>query len=311
MQAPITGEIPAAIELRHLRYFVTVAEELHFGRAAQRLGMAQPPLSQQIQRLETLVGYQLFERKPRVALTESGKVLLTAARRTLLQVEQGVDATRRAGRGESGTLTVGFAASAMLTAVPRVFRVYRDRFPEVDLRLREMSTSAQLEALKAGIIDVGFLREPTVDESLIAEPVVREPFVVVLPPEHALRTRSRLPLEALAGEPFVLFPRFVAPTLYDQVIELCRSAGFHPKRVQEAQEWLTIVSLVDTGLGVSLVPASFERLGWGGVSYHPLEPEGSRTTIALCRRREEPSPTVVSFIEVTRERMSADTKRKS
>ena len=296
-------QISATIELRHLRYFVTVAEELHFGRAARRLQMAQPPLSQQINRLEALVGYSLFERKPRVALTEPGKVLLAAARRILLQVEQGVDATRRAGRGETGTLTVGFAASAMLTALPDTFRAYRDRFPQVDLRLREMSTSAQLEALKAGIIDVGFVREPTLDESLVAEPVVREPFVVALPPDHPLRVHPRLPLGVLADEPFVLFPRFVAPTLYDQVIALCRSGGFHPRQVQEAQEWLTIVSLVDAGLGVSLVPASFQRLGWGGVSYRPLEPEGSRTTIALCRRGEEPSPALDAFVRVTRERM--------
>ena len=296
---------PRGVELRHLRYFVVVAEELHFGRAARRLKMAQPPLSQQISRLEALVGYPLFERKPRVALTEPGRVLLAAARRTLLQVAHGIDATRRAGRGETGTITVGFAASTMLTALPEVFRVYRDRYPGVELRLREMSTSAQLEALKAGMIDVGFLREPAPEPSIVAEPIVKEPFVAVLPPEHPLRERERLPPEALAEEPFVLFPRSVAPTLYDQVIARCHAAGFHPRQVQEAQEWLTIVSLVDAGLGVSLVPASFQRLRWGGVSYHGLDPEGEPTTIALCRRREEPAPAVGSFVAVARERIGA------
>ncbi|HEU0016633.1 MAG TPA: LysR family transcriptional regulator [Longimicrobium sp.] len=295
--------IPRGVELRHLRYFVVVAEELHFGRAAKRLSIAQPPLSQQIARLEALVGYPLFERKPRVALTEPGRVLLAAARRTLQSVAHGVDATRRAGRGESGTLTVGFAASAMLTALPEVFRAYRDRFPGVELRLREMSTSAQMDALGVGALDVGFLREPVPAPGVVAEPVLREPFVAALPPEHPLSAGGSLHPAALADQPFVLFPRSVAPTLYDQVIAVCRAAGFHPQQVQEAQEWLTIVSLVDAGLGVSLVPASFQRLRWGGVTYHGLEPAGDPTTIALCRRAEEPSPVLEPFVRIARERM--------
>lgn len=294
---------PRGVELRHLRYFVVVAEELHFGRAAKRLSMAQPPLSQQIARLETLVGYPLLERKPRVALTEPGRVLLAAARRTLQSVAHGVDATRRAGRGETGMLTVGFAASAMLTALPDVFRAYRSRFPQVELRLREMSTSAQMEGLRVGAIDAGFLREPAEHPDVITEPVLREPFVAALPPEHPLRAAGSLSAAALADQPFVLFPRSVAPTLYDQVIAVCRAAGFHPRQVQEAQEWLTIVSLVDAGLGVSLVPASFQRLRWGGVTYHPLEPAGDDTTIALCRRREEATPVLDSFVRIVRERM--------
>lgn len=302
---PPEPRLPEAVELRHLRYFVAVAEELHFGRAARRLHMAQPPLSQQIARLEYLVGYPLFERRPRVALTEPGKVLLAVARRTLAQVAQGIDSTRRAGRGESGVLTIGFAASAMLTAMPRVFHAFRDRYPAVELRLREMSTSAQRDAIVAGFLDAGFLREPAADASLVAEPVVREPFVAVLPPAHARAGEAVLPLGALADEPFVLFPRTVAPTLYDQVLGLCRDAGFHPKQVQEAQEWLTIVSLVDAGLGVSLVPASFRRLGWGGVSYHPLDRDGGRTTIALVRRREEPPPVLAAFIDITHEHFAA------
>ena len=197
---------PRGVELRHLRYFVVVAEELHFGRAAKRLSIAQPPLSQQIARLETLVGYPLLERRPRVALTEPGRVLLAAARRTLQSVAHGVDATRRAGRGETGMLTVGFAASAMLTALPEVFRAYRSRFPGVELRLREMSTSAQVEALRVGGIDAGFLREPAEHPDVLAEPVLREPFVAALPPEHPLpddfheRLQDRRGLLAPAAE---------------------------------------------------------------------------------------------------------------
>jgi DNA-binding transcriptional LysR family regulator len=140
---------------------------------------------------------------------------------------------------------------------------------------------------------------------VLAEPVLREPFVAALPPEHPLRAAGSLSAGALADQPFVLFPRSVAPTLYDQVIAVCRGAGFHPQQVQEAQEWLTIVSLVDAGLGVSLVPASFQRLRWGGVTYHALEPAGDPTTIALCRRREGPTPVLESFVSIVRERMRA------
>ncbi len=294
----VSPRVLERVELRHLRYFVAVAEELHFGRAAARLGMAQPPLSQQVARLEALVGHPLLERRPRVALTEAGRSLLAAAHRTLRQVEEGMEAARRAGRGEAGTLTVGFAASTMLTRVPGIFRAYRDRYPRVELRLRELSTATQMDALRAGLIDVGFLREPPPDDALVCEPVVREPFVAALPPGHPLAAGETLAVGALAREPFVLFPRGVAPTLYDQVIGLCHRAGFEPRQVQEAQEWLTIVGLVDAGLGVSLVPASFERLRWGGVAYRPLSPDEGRTTIAMCRRREAVAPTLQAFVSL-------------
>ena len=290
-----------SVELRHLRYFAAVAEELHFGRAARRLGIAQPPLSQQIQRLEETLGCALFTRRPRVALTPAGEALLAVARRALAQVAQGLDATRRAGRGEAGTLTVGFAASTMLGVLPAVVGAYRERFPAVELRLRELSTGAQTEALRDGTIDVGFLREPWPHEALVREPLLREPLVAVLPPGHPLAARRRLPLSALAEEPFVHFPREVAPTLHDQLMALCRAAGFAPRVVQVAQEWLTIVGLVESGLGVSLAPASFRRLRWGGVRYLPLSPRGMLTTIALCRPRGVPSPTADNFLRVVRE----------
>lgn len=293
--------IEDTIELRHLRYFVAVAEELHFGRAARRLGIAQPPLSQQIQRLEESLGAALLVRRPRVALTPAGEALLTAARRTLGQVHRGLDAARRAGRGEAGVLTVGFAASVTLSILPEVIRSYRERYPAVELRLRELSTSAQTDALRDGTIDVGFLREPWPHDDIACETVLREPFVAVLPPAHEHAGRRSIPLAMLAEEPFVHFPREVAPTLHDQVIALCREAGFVPRVVQVAQEWLTIIGLVESGLGVSLAPASFRRLRWGGVRYVPLSPPGMRTTVALCRPRGVPSPLVDAFLRVARE----------
>jgi DNA-binding transcriptional LysR family regulator len=289
------------VELRHLRYFAAVAEELHFGRAAQRLGIAQPPLSQQIKSLEEQVGYPLFERKPQVRLTPAGEALLEVARRTLAQVEEGINSTRRAGRGEAGKLTVGFAASILTTALPEILRTYRERYPGVELRLRELSSAAQTTALADGRLDVGFVREavePGAD--LICEPILREEFVAVLPPQHALARRRQLPLGALADEPFVHFPRVVAPALYDQIADICQRAGFRPRVVQEAQEWLTILGLVEAGLGVSLVPASFCRLQWGGVQYKPLGPPREFTDVFVCWRAVPAASTVAQLIAIAR-----------
>ena len=289
------------IELRHLRYFAAVAEELHFGRAAERLGIAQPPLSQQIKSLEELVGYPLFERRPQVRLTSAGESLLEVARRTLSQVEEGLDSTRRAGRGEAGKITVGFAASILTTALPEILRTYRERFPGVELRLRELSSAAQAAALSDGGIDVGFVREAVEHgEGLVCEPILREEFVAVLPPAHGLAKRRELPLGELAGEPFVHFPRAVAPALFDQVGDACRRAGFQPRVVQEAQEWLTILGLVEAGLGVSLVPDSFRRLRWGGVQYRPLAPPREFTDVFVCHREAGPAPAVAPLVDIAR-----------
>jgi DNA-binding transcriptional LysR family regulator len=296
------------VDFRQLQCFVAVAEELHFGRAADRLGMAQPPLSQHIKSLEAMIGHPLFERKPRVRLTAAGEALLVVARRTFAQVEEGLDFTRRAGRGETGKLTVGFAASILTTALPEVLRDYRARFPDVELRLRELSTAAQGLALSDGVIDVGFVREAVeLRADLICEPLVREEFVAVLPPSHPLAAAGQLPLGALADEPFVHFPRAVAPALYDQIADACRRAGFRPRVVQEAQEWLTILGLVEAGLGVSLVPASFRRLRWGGVQYKPLGPPREFTEVFVCRRAAPVMPTVIPLIEIARATMAAQT----
>lgn len=291
-----------SLKLRYLRCFVAVAEERHFGRAARRLGVAQPAVSQQIRRLEELVGHPLLRRKPRVEPTEAGEVLLRVARRIQGQLDEGLEAARRAARGETGRLVVGFAASVMLTELAAAIQAYRERFPGIELDLRELSTAAQLEALRAGTIDVGFVREPGgVDESLIVEPILEEPFVIALPPGHACASRRTLKLEALADEPFVLFPREVAPGLHDRVVLMCRESGFMPRVVQEALEWLTIVALVDAGLGVSLVPASFERLRWGDVAYVRVRAPRVHTRICVGARRDGASPAARRFIELIRD----------
>jgi DNA-binding transcriptional LysR family regulator len=196
------------IELRHLRYFVTLAEELHFGRAAARLGIAQPPLSQQIQRLELVLGTRLFERTSRkVQLTDAGQALLVEARRVLMAAETAVEAARRAGRGESGELRVAFAATVMFLDLPRIIREFRSRFPAVHLDLREMPTGPQLTALRQGDIDIGFVREPREDPALEIVTVMREPLRIAVNSGTRSRRDRRSPCGTSPENPSSCFPR--------------------------------------------------------------------------------------------------------
>jgi DNA-binding transcriptional LysR family regulator len=289
------------VDLRHLRYFVAVAEELSFTRAARRLGIAQPPLSQQIRRLEEAVGSPLFVRVPRVALTEAGAAFLEIARRTLAQLALGIDVAGRVGRGVAGRLTVGFASSVMFTPLLGAFGAYSARYPDVEFQLREMHSGAQLEALRAGTIDVGLLRESPSDADLDVETVIREPFIAVLPVRHPLAAKSRVAPHQLAGEPFILFPRKVAPTLYDQIAAVCRAGGFSPRVKHEALEWHTVTGLVGAGLGVAVAPAGLAALRWRGVAYRPLAPLAVQASIVMCRRRESSRGVVESFVGMMRQ----------
>lgn len=289
------------VHLRHLRYFVALAEELHFGRAARRLRIAQPALSQQLRALEEALGCALVERRPQVALTEAGRVFLEEARQTLARMQRGIETTQRAARGESGWLPVGFVASAVLTHFPEIIRHYRERFPAVALDLRELSPAAEVESIRTGVVDVAFVREAGDSPDLVYTTLVQEPLAVLLPPGHPLAKVDRVDLAALAAEPFVHFPREIAPSLYDQVMLACRDAGFLPRVVQQAREWLTEFSLVQAGLGVALVPASFQTVRWGGIAVRPLRDATPRATIALCHRREALSPAAAAFTRIARE----------
>ncbi|MDX2123105.1 MAG: LysR family transcriptional regulator [Gemmatimonadota bacterium] len=293
------------LELRHLRYFVAVAEELHFGRAAQRLGMAQPPLSQQIQRLEQVIGTRLFERTSRrVQLTDAGSALLPDARRLLAGAEAALLAARRAGRGEQGELRVAFAATVMFLALPEIIRAFRDRFPGVHLDLREMPTGPQLAGIKAGEIDIGFVREPEPDPELEIVTVMREPLRIAVPKGHPLASRATISVRHLADEPFVLFPAELAPGLHAQVMALCRAAGFTPRVVEESRELYTSVSLVEAGIGVSILPASVEKLGWRGVRYRAIPSAAAETRIAAAWRKDRGRPVVEAFMGVVQEKVA-------
>jgi DNA-binding transcriptional LysR family regulator len=290
------------MELRHLRYFVTVAEELHFGRAAVRLSIVQPSLSQQIRQLEDELGFPLLYRTKRyVELTDAGKVFLVEARHVLAQVQEAKRTAQRAYRGEVGRLVVGYISSSTYDLLPVMLRVYRERFPAVDVALRELTTQEQLRALDQEYIQVGLLRLPISAPLLNAEVVRREPIVCALPEQHPLAARERIAVSLLANEPFVLQASQRGAGYYVQLMNLCLASGFSPNVIQEVTEMHTIVSLVAAGMGVSLVPLSAQNIRSQGVVYRELEGTPTLTEMAVAWRRDEQSALVQNFLSVARE----------
>lgn len=290
------------MELRHLRYFIAVAEELHFGRAAQVLGISQPPLSQQIQALEQELGARLFERtNRRVELSEAGRLFLQEARLVLAQVEKAADVARRAQLGELGEMKIGFTSSAPFnSSIPKAIHTFRQRFPAVHLDLREMSSRDVAEAVFDEAIELGLMRPMPLPEGLISTELLREPLVAVLNASHPLAARSDqgLYLESLANEPFVFFPRSYGSGLHAQLLNLARQAGFNPHFAQEAREAMTIIGLVSAGLGVSVLPASFQRMRIDGVVYRTLLDEGAMTAVWLVQRKGGASPMAEAFAQL-------------
>ncbi|MFE9406416.1 LysR family transcriptional regulator [Streptomyces sp. NPDC006530] len=294
------------LPLAQLRAFAVLAEELHFGRAAARLGTAQPPLSQQIRRLEDKVGHALFNREPGgVTLTPVGHELLPAALRALTGLAEGLAAARAVGDGQAGRLRIGFAASLALTVLPDLLRTFRDRYPGVRLDIQEMTTAPQLAALRDETIDVGLLREPPTEEGEFSfRTVLDEPFVAVLPSAHPLAAQRTVRLCQLSDSPFVLMPREVGPGFHDQIIGVCAAAGFTPRTVQYAVEWQTVCALVETGLGVSVAPAGIRRIRLKGVAFRGLGPGTARTRVAVAWRTDHANPLVASLLSTIAQRRS-------
>ena len=286
------------MELRHLRYFVAVARELHFGRAAEGLAIAQPALSQQIQKLEHEVGARLLRRTNRkVELTEPGRLFFSEAEAILARSDQAIQAARRAERGEIGRLAVGFVSSATYDVLPPVVRGFRRRHAGVALTLLELTTAEQIAALEAGRLDLGFVRTPPDSPRLEQRVLVEEEFLAALPASHRLARSRRLALRDLCDDPFLVFPRTMAMGLYDRIVSACREAGFSPNIVQEATQPPVILGLVAAGLGVALVPECVRRLKWRNVVYRPLHGPRPRTNLTLAWRNPPDSPAVGAFVD--------------
>ncbi|HVW25589.1 MAG TPA: LysR substrate-binding domain-containing protein [Polyangiaceae bacterium] len=287
------------MELRHLRYFVAVAEERHFGRAARRLHMAQPPLSRQIQALETELGFPLFQRSRRsVELTPAGAVLLEYTRRLFTDLDRAVHEARRAHAGETGYISIAYLSSLAYSGLTALLRAFRERLPDVEVTLRELSPAAQLDALKDGNLDVGFVRGPIDDPSIAHECVRRERLLVALPPDHPMTSKKRLPLSALANESFVMFPRARAAAFFDSLITMCHEAGFSPRIVQQAPQ-LDIVSLVAAGYGVAILPESIREMRRPGVELRPIIGAPFIDLLAAWRASNA-SPVLRTFLDVMR-----------
>jgi DNA-binding transcriptional LysR family regulator len=296
-----------AIELRHLRYFIAVAEEGHITRAAERLGMQQPPLSQRIKAIERELDVQLFRRKARgVELTEAGSVFLDNARAMLAQNERAIESTRRTARGEQGRICVGVTPTGPFHPfVPRVIRAFREAFPLVSLTLEECLSPELLKRLRSEQMDTVFLRTPMAKpEDLVIDALLDEPMVVALPSAHALAQNDGdtvLSLKDLAGETFIVYARQHGPGLYDETTAACLKAGFSPRLGQEAPRITSALSLVAAGLGISAVPASMQRMVMDGVAYRRLKgPNQPKAVLNLASRRGDPSAVVRHFLHLVR-----------
>ncbi len=288
------------MELRHLRYFIAVAEELNFTRAAERLHIGQPPLSHAIQVLEADVGAQLFERTKRwVRMTEAGRLFLDDARRILALAEDAADTARRAGRGEAGELRIGFTFSTPLTPLfASVINRYRQQYPAVSLKLHEMATGPQLEALEQRTLDLGFVRpvEGPAPANIALSLLREDALVAVLPAASPLARKQSISIAQLKDLPFVMYPPGAGTGIYPQIFKLCRAAGFVPRIGEIAGEASTIIGLVAAGCGVSVLPASFDRIRMDGVKYRSIEDAGATTALLLGRRSDDESPLVRAFV---------------
>jgi DNA-binding transcriptional LysR family regulator len=292
------------VQLRQLRYFVAVAEERNFSRAAARLHVSQPPLSVQIKSLERELGASLFMRDNRGAtLTAAGAALYDEARAVLARVDRLRVIVGDVGRGDTGTLAIGFVSLADYGALPPALKAFRARYPRVDVQLHEMTTDAQVRELAAGRLDVGIALGPVQEPGLAFDSLSRESLVVALPSGHALARGGAARLEArqLAGESFIVPPRPLAPGLHDLVMSICRSGGFEPRVTQEARQMQTVISLVAGGMGVALVPESLRQLKRAGVVYRPLRGRLGRLDIGTLRAVRNESPLVKNFLRTLRE----------
>ncbi len=290
------------LELRQLRTFLAVAAELHFSRAARRLHVSQPALSQQIRALERSLGAALFDRSSRATeLTPAGRVLLDAAPRVLYEAERAQTLVTQAANGAVGLLTVGSVGTALASITPRILRAMRARFPDLQLEVSQQDTSAQLVALADGRLDVGLVRAAAPTEAVAVEHLVAEPLLAALPADHPLAEGTEIIPEDLADEPFVLWPRPLGRAFFDIIVGYCLEHGFSPRIVAEGADIETQLGLVAAGLGVSLQPSYYANLRPPGVVFLPLTGEVPEVALQVAWRRTDRSPAVTHFVEAAKE----------
>jgi DNA-binding transcriptional LysR family regulator len=291
--------ISPILDARRLTCFIAVAETLHFRKAAERLRLAQPALSQQIRRLEEDLGCQLLRRDRRhVELTPAGLALLDAGRRALVQLTQAAEAAQRTAASHVALLRVGFLSPAAFAIVPDILRLLRVAHPHVHLVLREGDSVKLLEEVRLGLLDVAFVRGPITAPGVRIDTLRREPLVLVLPSGHRLARRRRVELAQVAGEPFIGFPRDTAPSLHDAITGMCMDAGFTPSFVTEAGEWYTMVSLVAAGIGVTILPASVRTFERQGAVYRSVAGAQRYVELAIARQPGTPCAALRACLEI-------------
>jgi LysR family transcriptional regulator, benzoate and cis,cis-muconate-responsive activator of ben and cat genes len=291
------------MKLNQLEGFVVLAEELHYGRAADRLHLSQPPLTRQIQALEAELGIELFLRSTqRVTLTDAGRVFLHELRPALARLAQAAAAAQRAARGDLGDIAVGVTGSAMFGIVPAILKEFRRRFPGVSLELRQSPKGEQIRAIKEHRITIGFVRSLTRDDDLAHDLILQEPLLVAMAADHPLTRRAAVRLGDLAEEGFILYRGQTSPSIADQITQLCHEAGFSPRVVQKAEDMQSAAALAALGFGVTLVAASLRQMKLRDLAYRRLAgAQPPQTQLYAAYRKHDPSPVLKAFRALCRE----------
>lgn len=286
------------MEFRQLRYFITVAEELHFGRAAEQLQITQPALSKQIARLETALDVQLlFRTKRTVKLTHAGQIFLEQAHQLLAQRETAIQLTKRTGKGEIGELKIGYTQTAVHTVLPNFLRDFLQRYPKVEITFQELSTEAQVAALNQNKIDLAFLHPPIDQRGINLNPILEERFFAVLPPQHPLLRYDTIPVAAFANEPFIIHPRQEGPMLHDAFVQVCQAAGFTPNVIKESISLQTRVCWVAAGVGITFVSECLLFLVGTHVVCRPIGGVPIRLQFAAAWRQQADNPTLQNALQ--------------
>ncbi|KQT13924.1 LysR family transcriptional regulator [Ramlibacter sp. Leaf400] len=289
------------MEFRHLRYFLALSEELHFGRAARRLSISQPPLSLNIRQLEESIGAKLFLRNSKeVRLTAAGRAFVPAARALLEQAAEAGRHAREVEQGFVGVLRVGFVSSMLFRGLPELLQGFQSQHPQLRVLVREMNSENQVVELVHGQLDVAFVHTTRVTREMSRLLFSSEPFVCCLPQGHALARVRKLAVRRLEGEPFVMFSRTASPDYYERVLSICTGAGFHPDVRHEARHWLSVVSLVAQGMGVALVPAALRRSGMPGATFVPIEASDVRSQAFCVWRAADDNAGLQALLETIR-----------